>query len=85
MGQVWCKSFNTYWQPALLLLVAIIYLLVGGAIFSAVEEPHEQIQLKQIHLEKVCLGQSDSDGDKLDYRVKSFTHTYGNLQYVLLL
>ena len=48
----WCKSFNIYWQLALLLLAAVIYLLVGGAIFSAVEGPHEQMQLKQTHLDR---------------------------------
>ena len=48
----WCKSFNIYWQLALLLLAAVIYLLIGGAIFSAVEGPHEQMQLKQTHLDR---------------------------------
>ena len=42
------RSFNSYWLLTVLFLVMDFYLLFGGAIFSTVEGPHEQRQIKQV-------------------------------------
>ena len=43
----WC-SFNNYWQLALALFAVMFYLVIGGAIFHAVEGPNEQRQIQQV-------------------------------------
>ena len=36
-----CCSINIYWKTVILLIVVLVYLFIGGAIFSALERPNE--------------------------------------------
>ena len=45
-----CCSINIYWKTVILLTVVLVYLFIGGAIFSALERPNE-IQNNQAEID----------------------------------
>lgn len=45
-GRFW-RSWNSYWQLLVLAVAVGIYLLVGGAIFNAVERPNELRRIQE--------------------------------------
>lgn len=48
----WC-SFNNYWKALACFSVVFVYLLIGGAIFTAAERPNEIRSIEEAQMERV--------------------------------
>jgi len=48
----WCGTYNSYWRLLSLGMSVVVYLVLGGVIFSLVEGPNERRQVEMVQQER---------------------------------